>query len=302
MERGLVFNIQRFSIHDGPGIRTTVFFKGCTLRCFWCHNPESIHSEPQIQLFPQKCIGCGRCFKVCPVNAHRIERGQRVFLRELCRGCGKCAEVCYAEALVITGKWMTVQEIIDEVKKDNPFYESSGGGVTLSGGEPLLQAKFIKTLLEECKKRELHTAMDTAGNVPWEAFEMVLPFVDLFLYDLKVANEYKHTEVTGASNVRIISNLKKLVDKGKDIWIRVPVIPRVNDTLREMEKIALLIKDLDSDNIKLVELLPFHRLGESKYESLGLEYKAKDFIPPEDDLMNRFVEVFMSKGLKTKKG
>ncbi len=205
--KGLIFNIQRFSIHDGPGIRTTVFFKGCSLRCFWCHNPESIHPHPQIQLFLQKCIGCGKCFEICPVGAHCMIDGERVFLRELCRNCGKCAEICYADALVLAGKWLTAREVMDEVEKDKPFYENSDGGVTISGGEPLLQADFARALLEECKKEGLHTVVDTAGNVPWEAFEKVLPFTDLFLYDLKAADEEFHRQVTGAGNARILDKV-----------------------------------------------------------------------------------------------
>ncbi|NLO83557.1 MAG: glycyl-radical enzyme activating protein [Clostridiales bacterium] len=300
MLKGLVFNIQRFSIHDGPGIRTTVFFKGCSLRCFWCHNPESIHHEPQLQLFLQKCIGCGKCFENCPVRAHRMVNGERIFLRELCISCGRCAEDCYAEALAIAGKWMTVREVMDEVIKDKPFYENSGGGVTLSGGEPLLQAGFVRELLEESKREGLHTAVDTAGNVPWEAFESVLPFVDLFLYDVKVADEELHRQVTGVSNTRILDNLKRLAGKGTTILIRIPVIPGVNDTPEEMERIGLLIKDLD--NIEYADLLPFHGLGESKYASLGMEYKAKGYQPPEPELMDSLAEILGEMDIRVKIG
>ncbi|NLX70846.1 MAG: glycyl-radical enzyme activating protein [Clostridiales bacterium] len=298
--KGLIFNIQRFSIHDGPGIRTTVFFKGCSLRCFWCHNPESIHPHPQIQLFLQKCIGCGKCFEICPVGAHCMIDGERVFLRELCRNCGKCAEICYADALVLAGKWLTAREVMDEVEKDKPFYENSDGGVTISGGEPLLQADFARALLEECKKEGLHTVVDTAGNVPWEAFEKVLPFTDLFLYDLKAADEEFHRQVTGAGNARILDNLKKLANSDKNIWIRIPIIPGVNDKVEEMEKLLMIIKELKQ--IEYVELLPFHRLGEGKYTSLDMENLAKGYEPPRDDLMNRLAKVFIDKGIRVKKG
>lgn len=298
--KGLIFNIQRFSIHDGPGIRTTVFFKGCSLRCFWCHNPESIHPHPQIQLFLQKCIGCGKCFEICPVGAHCMIDGERVFLRELCRNCGKCAEICYADALVLAGKWLTAREVMDEVEKDKPFYENSDGGVTISGGEPLLQADFARALLEECKKEGLHTVVDTAGNVPWEAFEKVLPFTDLFLYDLKAADEEFHRHVTGAGNARILDNLKKLANSDKNIWIRIPIIPGVNDKVEEMEKLLMIIKELKQ--IEYVELLPFHRLGEGKYTSLDMENLAKGYEPPRDDLMNRLAKVFIDKGIRVKKG
>jgi len=226
--------------------------------------------------------------------------GERIFLRELCISCGRCAEDCYAEALAIAGKWMTVREVMDEVIKDKPFYENSGGGVTLSGGEPLLQAGFVRELLEESKREGLHTAVDTAGNVPWEAFESVLPFVDLFLYDVKVADEELHRQVTGVSNTRILDNLKRLAGKGTTILIRIPVIPGVNDTPEEMERIGLLIKDLD--NIEYADLLPFHGLGESKYASLGMEYKAKGYQPPEPELMDSLAEILGEMDIRVKIG
>jgi len=226
--------------------------------------------------------------------------GERVFLRELCRNCGKCAEICYADALVLAGKWLTAREVMDEVEKDKPFYENSDGGVTISGGEPLLQADFARALLEECKKEGLHTVVDTAGNVPWEAFEKVLPFTDLFLYDLKAADEEFHRQVTGACNARILDNLKKLANSDKNIWIRIPIIPGVNDKVEEMEKLLMIIKELKQ--IEYVELLPFHRLGEGKYTSLDMENLAKGYEPPRDDLMNRLAKVFIDKGIRVKKG
>ncbi len=298
--KGLVFNIQRFSIHDGPGIRTTVFLKGCNLRCFWCHNPESINPGPELQLFLQKCIGCGKCFEICPVNAHQVIDGQRVFLREICSGCGKCAEFCYAEALVMAGEEMTVEEVVEEVEKDKAFYDNSGGGVTLSGGEALLQKDFAKAILIESKKRGLHTVVDTAGNVPWQLFEEVLPYVDLFLYDIKVLDDKKHRRATGVGNERILDNFSKLAMAGKDICIRIPVIPNLNDNKEEMEKMAAFIKGLNG--IHTVELLPFHGLGEGKYESLGMEYQAKGYISPSDDHIIQLMEAFSAIGLIVKKG
>lgn len=287
---GIVFNIQRFSIHDGPGIRTTVFLKGCTLRCFWCHNPESIDPSSELQVFVQKCIGCGRCVEVCPVEAHSIEDGRKTFNRILCIKCGKCAEVCYTGALEMTGKKMFVKEVVDEAEKDRAFYDNSGGGVTFSGGEPLLQKNFIKELLAESKKRGLHTAVETAGNVLWETFEEILPLVDLFLYDVKVMDPDKHKAVTGSDNKRCLDNLKKLTQKGANINIRVPVIPGVNDTEGEMQEIVELI--IATSRSIPVELLPFHRMGEGKYISLGLEYKAKAYEAPTEEKLKKLRQVF----------
>lgn len=298
MTKGLVFNIQRFSIHDGPGIRTTVFLKGCSLRCFWCHNPESISTLPQVQFFPQKCIGCGKCFQICPVHAHIIADGERLFKRELCIHCGRCTEVCYAEALVMSGRYMTVSEVMDEVMKDKAFYDNSGGGVTFSGGEALLQMDFIRELLVESKNKGLHTAVDTAGNLPWEIFEEVLPYVDLFLYDIKVMDADMHRWATGVYNGRILDNLKRLASYDSKIWIRIPIIPGVNDDVWEMEAIADFIKPLPG--IEVIELLPFHRLGEGKYESLGMEYKARGYNPPTEEKMRELAEVFKQKNLPVK--
>ncbi|MGL4736334.1 MAG: glycyl-radical enzyme activating protein, partial [Cellulosilyticaceae bacterium] len=236
-KQGMLFDIQRFSIHDGPGIRTTVFLKGCTLRCFWCHNPESINPKPQLMVFRNKCIGCKACIQICPMNAHYMKADQKVFERERCNQCGKCASVCYSGALELSGKWVGVSEIIDEVEKDKRFYENSGGGVTFSGGEPLMQKEFLKELLKESKVRGLHTAVETAGNVAWEAFEMILPYTDLFLYDLKVMNPVVHKEVVGADNRNCLSHLQKLMSQKIKLCIRVPVITGVNDTKESMVEI-----------------------------------------------------------------
>lgn len=287
---GMIFNIQRFSIHDGPGIRTTVFLKGCSLRCFWCHNPESINPSPELQVFVHKCIRCGRCAEVCPVKAHSIECGRKVFKRNLCIQCGKCAEICYAGALEMAGEKISVKEVVDEVEKDRAFYENSGGGVTFSGGEPLVQKEFLKELLAESKRRGLHTAVETAGNVPWEAFEEITPFTDLFLYDVKVMDSKKHKAATGSANKRCIGNLKKLAEKGANIHIRIPVISRVNDTQEDMHEIVEFVKT--TGRSIPMELLPFHRMGEGKYASLDLEYKAKEYEAPTDEKLQKLKQVF----------
>ena len=270
---GTIFNIQRFSIDDGPGIRTVVFLKGCTLRCAWCHNPEGLQQTPEIMFFPQKCIGCGQCFEVCLNNGHVIIDGERLFVREACERCGKCAAVCYAEALETTGRSISSGEAVDEIKKDDLFYKNSGGGVTFSGGEPLLQVDFIKEVFIACKALGYHCAVETAGHVPWGAFEKILPYTDLFLYDIKIMDEVLHKQCTGSGNKRIIGNLKKLVNAGAEVIVRTPEIPGINDTPEEKQKLAALLAELGGLNH---EVLPYHRLGENKYESLGLA-KPQDF-------------------------
>lgn len=300
MKQGLVSSVQRFSTDDGPGIRTTVFFKGCNLQCRWCHNPESMYFERQIQFFSQKCVTCGGCAAVCPLKAQIIKDGQRVFKRDLCELCGRCVDNCHSGALIISGKTMTVAEIMTEIGKDRPFYENSGGGVTFSGGEPLLQKDFLKALLLESNNSGMHTAVDTAGNVSWEDFAGILPYVNLFLYDVKVFNEAKHRMVTGTGNQLIFGNLKRLAGCKAEIWIRIPVIPGINDNVTEMDAIAALIQDLKT--VRLTELLPFHRLGEGKYQSLGLTYACQNCLPPAEELMENLAEVFKAKGLPVKKG
>jgi pyruvate formate lyase activating enzyme len=222
---GLVFNIQRFSLDDGPGIRTTVFLKGCSLKCGWCHNPESIAPYPEIQFFRKNCTGCGDCIHVCPQNARRTAGGEIVFLRPLCGRCGMCVQGCHYNALKTAGVKMSPEEVLEEVNKDRAFYETSGGGVTISGGEPLLQCGFTKALLEACKKQTLRTALDTAGNVPWSSFEEVSDSVDLFLYDIKLFDEGRHIRATGAGSKQIKRNLEKLVDAGRNVWIRSRLFP-----------------------------------------------------------------------------
>ena len=210
MQRGIVTNIQRFSIHDGPGIRTTVFLKGCNLRCFWCHNPETLKPKAELQLFPDRCIGCGVCFDRCPQGAHVEVNGGRLFRRELCVACGTCVETCYAQSLVLVGESKTVEEVVEEVLRDRPFYERSDGGVTLSGGEPLLQLAFSRAILARCKEENLHTAIETAASFPWERIETILPVTDLVMMDIKLMDADKHRAATGVSNERILDSAQRL--------------------------------------------------------------------------------------------
>lgn len=245
---GTIFDIQRFSVHDGPGIRTTVFMKGCPLRCRWCHNPEGLSKALQPQFFEDKCIGCGLCGK-----RKKLSNSQK----------------CPAEALKICGRVVDEDEVIDEILRDKIFY-SDNGGVTFSGGECLLQADFVVSVLSKVKGLGLHTAVDTCGYVPWEELEKTLPYCDLYLYDVKCFTSNLHKEYTGVDNLLIIDNLKRLADTQKDIWIRIPVIPGFNDYASEMTQIAELVSSISS--VKQVTLMPYHTLGASKYKTLGLEY------------------------------
>ena len=254
--KATIFDIQRNSFVDGPGIRTTVFFKGCNLRCKWCHNPESQAFEREMLFYKNKCTGCGKCKEVCP---NHLER---------CDFCGKCELFCASDARKICGKEYTVDEVFSEVANDKLFYENSGGGVTFSGGECMLQIDFLCEILKKCKENGIHTAVDTAGNVPWEYFEKILTYTDLFLYDIKVFDKKKHIQYTGIGNELIFGNLKKLFECGANVWIRIPVISGVNDTIEEMQKIKEFLKTYSPSKI---ELLPYHEMGEHKYDALNMQ-------------------------------
>jgi pyruvate formate lyase activating enzyme len=285
-----IFHIQRMSIHDGPGIRTNVFFKGCNLRCFWCHNPESWQIRPEIQFFKAKCIGCGSCLSVCPLGLHdKSPEGQHIFQRESCTACGKCAAVCPSGSLVLTGQMMTIDEITAVVKRDIPFYKQAGGGVTLSGGEPLLQYSFVQKLLRRLHNEHINTAIESALCVPPENLETVKEDTDFFLVDIKVVDEKKHREFTGISNTQILSNLRWLDSHNGNFCLRIPLISGVNDDDDTMRQIARLTKELK--NTKYVEFMPYHKLGESKYTTLGLEGKS-GLAPPAKERMAELATYF----------
>ncbi|MFN2284434.1 MAG: glycyl-radical enzyme activating protein [Anaerolineae bacterium] len=310
MTTGYVCNIQRFSVHDGPGIRTTVFLKGCTLRCFWCHNPESIRPKPEVQFFPNRCIGCGACVEACPEGAQAFdEQGMRTFDHEKCVACGKCVDVCYAEALVFTAKAMTVEAVVEEVLRDQAFYENSGGGVTLSGGEPALQVDFSRDILQRCRAAGVHTAIETAANVPWESLEALLPLTDLVMMDIKHMDSDKHHDAVGAPNALLLANARRIVESGKPIIFRIPVIPTVNDTPGEVAAIAAYVRKLrdlrmgQHDGASgepapiTLELLPFHRMAGDKYNSLGWDYRAADLTPPTKEHMTLLVDAAQTQGI-----
>lgn len=273
---GMIFDIQRSSVVDGPGIRTTVFLKGCNLKCKWCHNPESQSFKQQMMFYKDKCTGCGKCKEVCPNNL------------EKCDFCGKCVLYCPHDARQLCGKEYSADEVIKEVIKDKIFYETSCGGVTFSGGECMMQIDFLEEVLKKCKENEIHTAVDTAGNVSWESFERILPYTDLFLYDVKCFTEELHKEGTGVSNKKILENLRKISESfSGDIIIRIPVITGFNDDIEELKKIADMLKSIKHTS---VELLPYHRMGENKYNAIDMEYTSYEV--PSKEKMDEYRKLF----------
>lgn len=264
---GSIFEIKRFAVHDGDGIRTTVFFKGCPLKCVWCHNPEGISPKSELAYYAHKCISCGECASVCMGGAHKLTEKRHIFDRTLCKGCGKCIDKCYSEALLYYGKKMSVCDILSVVLEDVEFYSESGGGVTLSGGECLMQADFCAELLKCLKQENIHTAVDTCGFVSRDAIDRVLPYTDIFLYDIKAIDEDVHKKCTGQSNRIILDNLKYIDGLGKKTEIRIPYVPDYNDD--QIERMAEFLGRLK--NITKVRVLPYHNYAGSKYDSLGME-------------------------------
>ena len=266
--KAIITNIQGYSIHDGPGIRTVVFFKGCGLSCLWCANPECINAGIQIGFIENLCTHCGKCLEVCSVNAikdddtkHRIDYGK-------CTACGKCAQACLYDALTIYGKEMSSSEVFDTVRRDKMFYETSGGGVTVSGGEPLLQAPFVQELFTLCKNDGIHTCIETAGFAPPENLLSLLPLTDCLLFDLKHMDPETHHKYTGQTNERILANVKLAAEYDVDILFRLPLIPGVNDDSLNIERTADFIKSLQIP--PKIQIMPYHRLGDSKYKALNI--------------------------------
>lgn len=279
---GTIFDIQRFSVHDGPGIRTLVFLKGCPLACLWCSNPESQRFGAEILFDLEKCVACGGCVEVCPHRAASGEGDRVRYDRTLCVACGRCVEVCYAEARTMAGRQVTADEVVAEVCKDAPFFARSGGGVTLGGGEPLAQSVFALGILRACRGRGIHTAIETCGHVPWPAIDAILPWTDLFLFDLKHLDALKHRSHTGGDVSRIMSNLRQLAASGARVTVRVPVVPDFNDTLADIRAIADRVVSL---GVRDLQLLPYHRLGQTKYRLLGRHYGLSgDKSVPDDTL------------------
>lgn len=287
--KGLITNIQRFSLDDGPGIRTTVFFQGCSLHCAWCHNPETIPKLPVLRYHAALCIGCKACAAVCPNSAHRFSQGIHTINRILCTNCGSCTNVCPADALHLSGRLYTAEELTEELVRDKAFYRNSNGGVTFSGGEPMLQTDFLARVLAGCRRRQLHTAVDTAGNVDWEHFERILLDTDLFLYDIKLISPSLHRECTLVSNARIQDNLLRLIARSAAVLVRIPLIPAFHDD-QELEKLAAFLAPL---KLQRIELLPYHRYGIGKYEELGQVY-TMDCSEPDDAWLKHALAFFSS--------
>jgi pyruvate formate lyase activating enzyme len=300
METGFVFNIQKYSLHDGPGIRTTVFLKGCPLCCQWCHNPESISPRREIIVVESRCIACGECRAACEFGESVAGAGVLPPRHDQCTLCAECVDACPTGARQVIGRTMTVAEVMAEVGKDRIFYDDSGGGVTLSGGEPLMQPRFVRELLAQLRRAGIHTVLDTTGFGCTEHLLAAAKLADLVLYDLKAFDEQRHRELTGISNVSILANFAALNEVHRNVWIRLPVVPGINDDLVELRKIADFVSPFQC--VTLVNLLPFHRSGLHKYERLGQVHGLHGVEVPSEELMERAAEVFRKRNLPTRIG
>ena len=297
MERGRVFNIQRFSVHDGPGIRTTVFLKGCPLSCTWCHNPEGGSFHPEIVVVESRCIACGECVSACPLDLPSGVGGGWAGEKDRCTVCGSCVDACPTEARQIAGRDMWVDEVMEEILKDRVFYDDSDGGVTFSGGEPLAQGRFLSAMLEACRAEGVHTAIDTSGLAPKDRLLAIAELADLVLLDLKLVDPERHRAHTGVSNSVILDNLAALGQAQRPIWLRVPVIPGVNDDVENLEATAQLASSIPS--VQRVSLLPYHRLGSDKLKRLGSEDLLEGVDPPTSDRMQELAAHLEATGVMT---
>lgn len=283
----VVFDIQKFSVHDGPGIRTIIFFKGCPLRCKWCANPESHEFAEDLLYYPDKCIGCGKCMEVCEEKCISAgSEGMILFDRSKCTGCCKCTEVCYAEARRKSGKYMTLDEIKAEADKDLVFYRNSGGGITFSGGEAMCFPEAVREIARYYKEEQkVSVAVETCGCVPWENYEMVIPYLDLVMYDIKLIDDKKHIEYTGGSNAQILENIKRIYKKVKTV-IRIPIIPGINDSKEDIDDFGKFAGSM-RDGIDTIHILPYHNLGLNKYHALGRKYELEEIKAPSDEDMEK---------------
>ncbi len=296
--KAVVFDIQRYSVHDGPGIRTLVFFKGCPLRCKWCQNPESLDRRPEIAFSENKCIGCGECAKACPKDAVVFEKGKRID-RELCDRCGECAEVCYAEALTILGKEYDVRSLLEVVERDRAFYGQSGGGVTVSGGEPTVQFDFLFDFLRAAKEAGLSTVIETCGAFAWSKFEELLPHLDIIYFDLKAADQKEHKRLTGIDNERILANARRIAKSGRRVVFRIPLVPEMTVADDNISGLIGLLKELKQQE---VHLLPYHKMGESKLNRIDSVLEPLGLEPLSEERVAEIRSRFEAAGLKVSIG
>ena len=296
-----VFEIERYATEDGPGIRTVVFFKGCNLACRWCQNPESHRPRPQVMYYKNRCVACRRCLEACPAEAIR-EIPPLGFITDhlKCRLCGACVDGCLSDARKIVGQRMSLHSIMEEIRKDRAFYEESGGGVTFSGGEPLLQAEAVQELAGRCREEGIHTAVETAGSVPWRKIEGILPWLDLLYFDLKHIDSEEHHRYTGVPLEPILANLRRAGECFENLVVRIPVVPGVNATGQTMRRMFSFL--LENTKIRRVELLPFHRLGLAKYEGLGMDYAMAEVDNMSKEHCAPFAEIGRKLGLEVRVG
>ncbi len=295
MVTGLIFNLERYAVHDGPGIRTLVFTKGCPLRCIWCSNPEGQKACPELLLVKERCSGCGRCINVCPRKAIVVLSGLSYTDKDLCIKCGKCVKECPNQARQVVGTYVTVDWLWSEVKKDVPFYWRSGGGITVGGGEPTTQYEFVAQLLGKCRGMGIHTAIETCGYATWDAMQEVLEHTDLVLYDLKVFDPSIHEQLTGKPNNVIHGNLERICQANRwDVIVRIPIIPGYTDSRDNLVNLAKFVATVNREgSVKKIELIPYHRLGVAKYERLGRKYELQEHALLTEDEMDRFAKLVM---------
>jgi len=299
--KGIIFDVKRYAIYDGPGIRTTLFLKGCSLRCQWCHNPEGIESKPEIMLRPSRCAKeCNECVSICPQDAISKDGNTIEIDKAKCDLCRKCEDVCVYEALEVVGREVAVQEVMEEIEKDRIFFDESGGGITFSGGEPLMQLDFLEALLKEIGKKNIHVTLDTSGYVSFKDLDRISDKVDLFLYDLKIMDDEKHEKYTGVSNRLILDNLRKLAGREKSVAVRIPLISGINDDDQSIQKFVEYLLSLK--NIKQINLLAYHKGGCEKYKRLRKEELPKTFQSPSDERIEEIKKVFADSGFSVKTG
>lgn len=280
---GTIFDIKKFSLHDGPGIRTTIFFKGCPLSCIWCHNPEGISPKREIHYWEKRCISCYECANACAHKALSFSEGHRNHSPELCQGCGACAQTCPTEATKLVGTKVNIADLMQEITKDVIYYDQSGGGVTISGGEPLLQIDFLEALLTTCHDMGIHTAVDTSGHIPFKYLRRIQPFTDIFLFDVKFIDPDSHLKFTGVSNELIIENLKKLIKSDSNVIPRIPIIPGINDNDENIQSTGRFLESLGK--IQKVDILPYHNTAINKYVRMGNQYPLIDLETPSNERM-----------------